>query len=333
MESMSPGHALAIRLESLDPWRNLAVEEYFIGRADELGPVLLLWQAERAIVIGKNQNPWQECNLRALRQDGCQLARRSSGGGAVYHDRGNLNFSFITRRSDYDLSRSFGVVLSALARLGIPAVRTDRNSLFAGTGKISGNAFCFKRGAAMHHGTLLVDADLDRLRRYLTPVPSDIRSHAVSSVRDPVTNLRTFRKDLTVEELSLALCEAFRNDRGNRMAIVPDGKWPDDEIRSPYRKLISWDWIYGMTPAFTIEWKRPGEGRELALQLEVDQGFVSAVSCPGADGPLAEALGLALNGCVFSASALMQRLRQHPRAAAFAAFGAWADFLEGHAPS
>jgi lipoate-protein ligase A len=266
MRDMRPDHALLIRTKSLDPWRNLAVEEYFLSRVDQSGPILMLWQSDRTVVIGKNQNPWQECNLRALRQDGCRLARRSSGGGSVYHDIGNLNFALITRRESHDLLQSFGVILLALENLGIRAARSGRNSLFAGDKKISGNAFCFKRTAAMHHGTLLIDADLERLHRYLTPPPAEIRSHAIPSVRDEVMNLRSLRKDLSVDEMASALGEAFRQDQRGRVETLSEADLPEDILQKEYLRLTSWDWVYGMSPTFNIELKHAANGHETIMK-------------------------------------------------------------------
>ena len=181
---------------STDPWHNLALEELLFTSGGE-GTVLYLWQNRNTVVIGRNQNAWKECRADLLEREGGRLARRTSGGGAVFHDMGNLNFTFITPRGGYDLERQLGVILGAVRSQGIDAGFTGRNDLVtAGGGKFSGNAFCFSRDRGLHHGTILVDVDMDKLSRYLVPSADKLRSKGVDSVRSRVANLRELNPDM-----------------------------------------------------------------------------------------------------------------------------------------
>ena len=187
--------------DSYDGWRNLATDEWFL---DHIGPedvVLYFYINRNAVIIGKNQNPWKECDLSAMERDGVQLVRRISGGGAVFHDCGNLNFSFNAGKNRYDKDRQHRFILETVQSLGIPCEFSGRNDLLAAGKKFSGNAYCARGDAKQHHGTLLVSADLSRLQNYLTVDPRKMQSKGVASVRSRVCNLNEFVPSLTVEEL------------------------------------------------------------------------------------------------------------------------------------
>ncbi|GAB7264246.1 hypothetical protein DZJ_07960 [Dickeya ananatis] len=171
----------ALRLlisDSVDPWFNLAVEECIFRQMPPTQRVLFLWRNAETVVIGRAQNPWKECNTRRMEQDGVKLARRSSGGGAVFHDLGNTCFTFMAGKPGYDKSVSTGIILRALSVLGVAAQASGRNDLVIetadGVRKISGSAYRESIDRGFHHGTLLLDANLSRLADYLNPDKKEI---------------------------------------------------------------------------------------------------------------------------------------------------------------
>lgn len=179
---------------------------------------MYLWQNERTVVIGKNQNSFKECQVDRLMAEGGHLARRLSGGGAVFHDLGNLNFTFCVRRDDYDVRRQLGVLIRALGKLGITARLSGRNDVTVDGRKVSGNAFYRNGDFCYHHGTILVDADMEMMGRYLNVSAQKLRSNGVSSVRSRVINLTDCvspGKTVTVEMVRRAMLEAFAEIYGN----------------------------------------------------------------------------------------------------------------------
>lgn len=263
---------LIIESQSLDVYRNLAVEEYLMDQVVDRGPVLFLWRSECAVVMGKNQNPWIECRLDLMRDEGVPLARRISGGGTVYHDAGNLNYSVIVDRTKYREDQAFEMVLQALKTFGIDAERTGKSNLSVGGRKFSGNAFCFRKGRVLHHGTLLLDTRLDRLDRYLGSMFDQIETRAIPSVPAKVMNI-----GLGTEELSLALMDGFRSLYGGGELY----NWSEAELNEAVfqpllERQLSGDWKYGATPRFTVEQEE--------LRLEVVKGVV--VRAEGRDAGL-----------------------------------------------
>ena len=208
------GKLFFLESDSFDPYENLALEELLLESCGRGVCILYLWQNQKTVVIGRNQNAWAECRTEELKQAGGKLARRLSGGGAVFHDLGNLNFTFVVGKEDYHIPRQLEVILRALRRLGIPAEKSGRNDLLAEGKKFSGNAFYEQGDTWYHHGTLMVDVDKDSLTRYLTVSKEKLESKGVASVRSRVANLREFKPDLTVEELKNALVSALEEVYG-----------------------------------------------------------------------------------------------------------------------
>ena len=194
---------------SLDPYENLYIESQLLACASQLGPTLLLWRSRPAVIIGKNQVPWRECDPDELSRRGIAFARRLTGGGAVYHDEGNLNYAFFCERNLFDTTRQAECVRQALALLSIQACYDGRSSLTVSGKKVSGTAYGYKRAGALHHGTLLVHADLNALRNALKPAFEHIETKAIDSVPAPVANLCDFRPGLRICEVHEALKSAF----------------------------------------------------------------------------------------------------------------------------
>ena len=257
----------------VNPWRNLALEELLFEQNLE-GACLYLWQNQNTVVIGRNQNAWKECRVEALEAAGGRLARRSSGGGAVYHDLGNLNFTFITPRSAYDLHRQLGVVIKAVKSLGIEAGFTGRNDIVAANGaKFSGNAFRYSQQVGMHHGTILVDVDMSKLSTYLMPSKAKLAAKGVESVRSRVCNLREFVPDLTVAHVREALAAAFEEEYG-AASILREDDLDQKVLEEKENKYSSWEWRIGSSPACDLELEERFPWGGITLQLALAQGQV-----------------------------------------------------------
>ncbi len=257
-----------------DGWHNLAADEYFL---DTLGPesfLLYLFVNENAVILGRNQNPWRECDLEAMDRDGVQLVRRVTGGGAVFHDGGNLNYSFLCGRDVYDPDGQAEIILRAVRDLGVPAERSGRNDLITTDGrKFSGRAFCARGEIRQHHGTLLIRADLSRMPRYLRPSAEKLRSKGVASVQSRVCNLTELVPGLTVERVAQALRSSCERAFGPLADFEPDGTVLA-EIAPYEEKQRSWQWRFGKSPAFDFT----AEGRfawgEAQFSLSVADGTV-----------------------------------------------------------
>jgi lipoate-protein ligase A len=202
-----------------DIGRNLELEDLLLGQAADRGPALLLSRNRPAVVFGKNQNAWREARPGRLADRGVETARRDSGGGTVYHDEGNLNFSLILPRADFHRDRQFRVLLRTLERLGLRAELRDGTSLCAGGFKFSGSAFVLRRNAALHHGTFLVSSDLAALSQALEPPAWNVEGRGVPSLRMPVANLARLAPEITAERLAARLVEECAVEWGDGLPL------------------------------------------------------------------------------------------------------------------
>ena len=190
------------------PYPNFGMEEYLLYHVEEEECILYLWQNEKTVVIGRNQNAWKECRREELEAAGGHLVRRLSGGGAVFHDLGNLNFTFITRKDNYDVTKQTEVILRAVKKLGVNAERTGRNDITVDGRKFSGNAYYETGDFCYHHGTILLSVDKEEMARYLNVSREKLRSKSVDSVKSRVANLIEFVPDLTVRRMRDSLEES-----------------------------------------------------------------------------------------------------------------------------
>ena len=291
--------------ESNDGWRNLAADEYFLNHIGKDEILLHVYLNAPSVIIGKNQNAWGECNLKAMEKDGVKLVRRISGGGAVYHDLGNVNFSFIAHEGIYDVGRQMSVILKAVRNLGIQAQFSGRNDLLAEGKKFSGNAFCARKEGRQHHGTLLLSADLSRLPRYLNVSDEKLKSKGIASVRSRVCNLSELNDAITTKSMIEALKQGFIEEYG------PFEHWKLDaaarqEIEALYEKQASWQWRLGQAPRFDLELRRRFDWGEVQVLLCFQKAHVSQaqVFSDALDTGLAEQLGQMLLGARFTAADL-----------------------------
>lgn len=294
---------------SRDGWQNLATDEWFLDHLQPDDLILFFYINENAVIIGKNQNPWKECNLSAMENDRVQLVRRITGGGAVYHDDGNLNFSFIAGEGRYDLEKQLRVILQAVTSFGIPCDFSGRNDLLADGRKFSGNAFCSRGKLRQHHGTLLIHSDLGRLQNYLQVDPRKIKAKGIASVRSRVCNLSDFSPKVTADTMLSAIRQAFTAEYGT----VTDFHFTPEQVAQIvpyYEKQTSWQWQLGKTPAFDLELdpRFPWGGVQLLFSLQ--GGIVTDLSVfsDAMDPTLPDTVRQCLMGCRFRSQDLYQAL-------------------------
>lgn len=261
-----------------NPYRNLAVEEYLLLHCENTECILYLWQNQNTIVIGRNQNAWKECLVSKLEEDGGHLARRLSGGGAVYHDLGNLNFTFLVRKENYSVEKQLDVILNAALKLGVNAEKSGRNDIVVDGKKFSGNAFYEQGTYCYHHGTLMVNVNLGELSKYLTVSKEKLQSKGVDSVKSRVTNLTEYVPDLTIDGLKLALRSAFEEVYGLTSGTVEIDDLPQDEIDALEKRFSSWGWLYGRKMDFQYELSKRFSWGQMTLQLKVEDGRIADVA-------------------------------------------------------
>ena len=223
----------------LDPWYNLALEEFLLKHVRENEIILYLWQNDNTVVVGKNQNCWKECKCRELEMDGGKLARRLSGGGAVYHDLGNLNFTFVMDKELYNLEKQLKVIIKALQNTGIDAEFSGRNDITVKGKKFSGNAFYNTKNTVLHHGTLLINSDFSKLAAYLQVSREKIQSKGVESVQSRVINLKEVNSSITLEEVISNLKSTFIQLYGGNGEVLEINSF-EEEINTLYNKYSSW---------------------------------------------------------------------------------------------
>ena len=295
---------------SYDPHYNLAVEKRLF---DMVGPeecILYLWQNQNTVVIGRSQNPWVECRTSLLESEGGKLARRLSGGGAVFHDIGNLNFTFLVSNDNYDVDRQLSVIQEACRLAGVSVEKSGRNDLLAEGRKFSGNAFYHSGINAYHHGTLMVDVDKEKLQRYLSPSKAKLQAKGIASVRSRVVNLRELSPTLTIETLKEYMVQAFQTIYG--LPASPIELSPKDlvTIQATATEYGSWEFLYGTPLPFTFQCEEKFDWGHILLQLQAKGGIIQAakVYTDAMDWRLANQVEDALTGCRFCVRDMQEAL-------------------------
>lgn len=263
-----------IESTGVNPYRNLAMEEYLFSECGEDEAILYLWQNQHTVVIGRNQNAWKECRISKIEEDGAVIARRLSGGGAVFHDLGNLNFTFLVRKENYDLKKQLEVILKAVQKLGIQAETSGRNDILVEGKKFSGNAFHEHKKHCYHHGTLMVDVKMDDLNKYLNVSKKKLQSKGIASVRSRVANLREFNPELTIPQLKRALRETFEEVYGGKSSEIRGNELDAEKVEALYEKYSSWEWIYGRQFDFQYEVSERFDWGQVDIQFQVDSGRI-----------------------------------------------------------
>jgi len=257
--------------QTFDPKINLAIEEHVVRNFDADRDLLFIYRNNPSLIIGKNQNPFEEVNMDFLETNNIEMFRRISGGGAVYHDLGNINFSYITKntRENFNNYKSFlKPVIDLLNKKGIPAKINKRNDIVIDNLKISGNAQFTTRGKMFSHGTLLFNSDLDKINQSLDSKTRTIQSKSTKSVRSRITNIidhfdKTISVDLFLNELVQFITDSFTFS-GH---IKPDkNQWEEIE-KLVNEKYSSWEWNWGRTPKFVVEVINPYTNKTSLLKV------------------------------------------------------------------
>jgi lipoate-protein ligase A len=274
-------------LDITDATRNLALEEYSIRHKLDDEDLLLFYINSNAIIIGRNQNTVEEIDSDVVAAKSIQVVRRVSGGGAVYHDIGNLNFSFMTRDVNGRFNRydTFnGPVLAVLHDLGIPAELSGRNDIIVDGRKISGNAQFAASDRMLSHGTLLVDSNVDELVAALRPKPGKVESKGIKSIRSRVANINEFLSTpITAVELRERILEKIYGTR-NRAHIpsvsLTDADWQGvADLRAS--RYANWDWNYGRNPSANVQRSQRFTGGEVDVRLDIQHNCIAAVHIYG----------------------------------------------------
>lgn len=295
-----------LETKSLNPRFNLAFEEYILHHR-MAGNYLLLWQNNNTVVIGQNQNAEAEINRAFVEERQINVVRRSTGGGAVYHDLGNLNYSFITDAGNAEelaMQRFTGPVVDALRKLGLQAEASGRNDILVEGLKVSGTAQRLFRNRILHHGTLLFDSDSTMIAGALNADPAKFQSKSVRSVRSRVGNIRLFLK----EDMELSEFWRYLKEHLAGRDLIFDELTLEElkEVEKlKQQKYDTWEWNFGSSPAYTMKNKRRWNGGTLEVYLYVEHGRITDISFYGdflSRQPLTE-LKSALRHCPYQEQA------------------------------
>lgn len=264
-----------------DPYYNLAVEEFIFEQMDRTDDYFMLWQNSPSVIIGKYQNAREEINSRFVEKKQLKVARRLSGGGAVYHDMGNLNFTYIVgkRRDMLSDFRFFSEpIIEALRYIGLCAECTGRNDITIDGAKIAGNSQYLKNGRLLHHGCLMLDTNLEDVVDALTPDPAKIESKATKSLRSRITTINEkLSVPVSIEEFKgiLKRC-VFGTGNASTYMFSPEIRLEIFRLRND--KYATWEWNYGQAPSFSVKRKKRFPAGSVEIQMDVERGRISRIN-------------------------------------------------------
>ncbi|GAB6087014.1 lipoate--protein ligase [Alkaliphilus crotonatoxidans] len=269
-----------------DPHYNLALEEYVLKHLDPQEDFVILWQNRPSIIIGRNQNTMEEINAEYVKKNDISVVRRLSGGGAVYHDFGNLNFTFIVKNDQDSVSnyRKFTKpVIDALNRIGIPAEFSGRNDITIEGKKFSGNAQYYYRNKLLHHGTLLYHSELTRLQEALKVRADKISSKGIKSVRSRVTNIADYMDRIVPinEFRDLLLKYIFEYQQQTPQEYILTDQDQQGILEIMNNRYMTWNWNFGESPDFHIQKSKRFTGGLLDIRFDVQQGKISQLKIYG----------------------------------------------------
>lgn len=265
-----------IKNDSRDPYYNLALEEYFFKTGAAGDYVLMFWQNSPSVIIGRYQNTIEEINDEFIKNNNVKVARRITGGGAVYHDEGNLNYSFILPSKDslIDFETFTKPIIAALKSMGIKASLSGRNDLEIDGKKFSGNAQAVHKGRTLHHGTLLFDVDLEALEKSLKIKKGKIESQSIKSVKSRVTNLRPYlSEDLNIDQFKSQLIAFFQKWYGLEEYVLSteDKRSIENLAEGRYN---TWKWTYKESPKCNVVRGKRFKNGYLEFHLQIEEGHI-----------------------------------------------------------
>ncbi|MDD7463058.1 MAG: lipoate--protein ligase family protein [Anaerococcus sp.] len=266
--------ARIIDLKSTNPYKNVASEYAYYTNLDKDQVIFLLWQNSPCVVMGRNQNAYQELDLEFINKENILPVRRFTGGGAVYHDLGNLNFTFISSQKNKDMDKWMAIVLKALEKSKIRGKLDGRNDLTVDGKKFSGMAFIEDEEKFMVHGTLMVDLDLNVLEKCLTPDISKFTGKGIKSVRSRVCNLKDLDKDLDIETLKKNLIETFKDFYPSSQEEIHQDQAGE---LATYKKISEDEWIYGKNEKAHIERRYYHKNKPLDFEFWIENDIIKVI--------------------------------------------------------
>lgn len=262
-----------------NPHLNLAVESSLLDEGDVNTVTMFLWKNLQTVVYGYNQNPFTECNVELLLSEGGYAARRRTGGGAVYHDLGNLNFSFVANKKHYDVAKQMQVIQKALEYFGLKTEVSGRNDILFDGRKFSGNAFGIYKDRRLHHGTILIKTDGEKLAKYLKVNPAKLQKHGVKSVASRIINLSEVA-DITSDSIIPYLSKAFEEVYGAKAEIIDFNDLLTDNVLKTRDLFASDEYLFGKWCNFHA--KKSAQFAwglvEIDLQVNEEKGIIESVS-------------------------------------------------------
>ena len=253
-----------------NPYLNLAVESNLLDNFLPNTVSLFLWKNKQTVVIGTNQNPYSECDTESLLNEGGFLARRRTGGGAVYHDLGNLNFSFVADKNIYDVKRQMQVIQKALLDFNLETEVSGRNDITYQGRKFSGNAFAKTKNQGLHHGTILIKTDSERLQKYLKVKPAKLHKHGVKSVVSRVINLSEVA-DITSENIIPHLIRAFEDVYQGSATIISFDDLCDENAIRLSQHIGSDEYLFGKWKEFHTKKSATFDWGSIDLDIDIDE--------------------------------------------------------------
>lgn len=258
--------------EETNPYYNLALEEELLRTVENDENILYLWQNDKTVVIGRNQNPYLECNIDYMNENNIFLARRISGGGAVFHDLANLNFTFITKEENLDLEKQMKVLKLSVEGFGLNVEFSGRNDLLVNGRKFSGHAFYNEDGNYFHHGTLMVNVNISILGEVLNPSKLKLKSKGIKSVKSRVVNLNELNNDITIESLKISLEKAFEKVYGKILEKdVYNANFKTPKFYEKYKKPL---WNFGESPKYDVILEEKLPIGNVQVNLNIENGIV-----------------------------------------------------------